>query len=188
MRSRPSSPPFFAAMEVSQPTNLVNMKVVHAQSRPTDLVAGHVASAVAQGTNAPARKRQGNIVMQGDNPASPAGKERVAGATVAAGSARPSAGKMSKVLGMKRKKVPTNKPSSTPFAPTRRSPTVPFNDATSTASEVFDQRAESGGLNNVAAEFVNLLDTNAIDIDQAPIAGFEYNELEGGVDEHGGED
>ncbi|KAE8792686.1 Lactation elevated protein 1 [Hordeum vulgare] len=46
----------------------------------------------------------------------------------------------------------------------------------------------SGGSNNVAAEFVKLLATNAVEIDQAPIAGFDYNELEGSVDDHGGED
>ncbi|XP_044947533.1 uncharacterized protein LOC123396757 [Hordeum vulgare subsp. vulgare] len=62
------------------------------------------------------------------------------------------------------------------------------NSVASTASEVFDEMAGSGGLNNVAVEFVNLLKTNAVDIDQAPIAGFDYNELEGGVDDHDGED
>ena len=32
---------------------------------------------------------------------------------------------------------------------------------------------------------MNLLDTNAVDIDQAPFASFDYNETEGGVDDHG---
>ena len=32
---------------------------------------------------------------------------------------------------------------------------------------------------------MNLLDTNAVDIDQAPFAAFDYNETEGGVDDHG---
>ena len=36
--------------------------------------------------------------------------------------------------------------------------------------------------------FVNLLDTNVVDIDQAPSAEFDYNETEGGVDDHGGEE
>ena len=35
---------------------------------------------------------------------------------------------------------------------------------------------------------MNLLDTNTVDIDQAPFADFDYNEMEGGVDDHGGED
>ena len=32
---------------------------------------------------------------------------------------------------------------------------------------------------------MNLLDTNAVDIDQASFAAFDYNETEGGVDDHG---
>ncbi|KAE8787939.1 ALA-interacting subunit 1 [Hordeum vulgare] len=95
---------------------------------------------------------------------------------------------MSKVSGMKRKKVTTKKPSSTPSAPARRSSMVPFYGAASTAGEVFDERVESGGSNNHAAKFMNLLVTKAVDIDQAPIAGFDYNELKGGIDDHGGED
>ena len=35
---------------------------------------------------------------------------------------------------------------------------------------------------------MNLLDTNAVDIDQAPFAAFDYNEMKGGVDDHGGEE
>ncbi|KAE8794512.1 galacturonosyltransferase 14 [Hordeum vulgare] len=95
---------------------------------------------------------------------------------------------MRKVSYMKEKKVPTKKPSATPSNAMRRSLTVPFYDAASTAAEVFNERAGSGGSNNAAAEFVNLLATNAVDIDQALIAGFDYNELEGGVDDHGSED
>ena len=34
---------------------------------------------------------------------------------------------------------------------------------------------------------MNLLDTNAVDIDEALFAAFEYNETEGGVDDHVGE-
>ena len=33
-----------------------------------------------------------------------------------------------------------------------------------------------------------MLDTNAVDIDQAPFAAFDYNETEGGVDDHGCEE
>ena len=46
----------------------------------------------------------------------------------------------------------------------------------------------SDGSTNATAEFVNLLDTNTADIDQAPFAAFDYNETEGGVDDHGGEE
>ncbi|KAE8782516.1 galacturonosyltransferase 14 [Hordeum vulgare] len=95
---------------------------------------------------------------------------------------------MSKVSDMKQKKVPTKKPSATPSAPARRSPMVPFYGAASTAGDVFDERAGSYGSNNAAAEFVNLLATNAVDIDQAPITDFYYNEMEGGIDDDTGED
>ncbi|KAE8770563.1 putative galacturonosyltransferase 14 [Hordeum vulgare] len=70
----------------------------------------------------------------------------------------------------------------------RCSPMMPFNGAASIAGEVFDEMAGSGGSNNAAAEFVNLLDTNTVDIGQAFFADFDYNETEGGVDDHGGED
>ena len=46
----------------------------------------------------------------------------------------------------------------------------------------------SGGSNNVTAEFVNLLENNVVDIDEAPFTAFEYNEMEGGMDDHGGEE
>ncbi|KAE8777543.1 galacturonosyltransferase 14 [Hordeum vulgare] len=94
---------------------------------------------------------------------------------------------MNKMSGVKRKKVPTKKPSATPSAPTRRSLAVPSYDAASTAREVFDETYGSHGSNNATAEFVHLLATNAVDIDQAPIGSFDYNELEGDVDDHGGE-
>ena len=42
----------------------------------------------------------------------------------------------------------------------------------------------SGDSNNATAEFMNLLDTNAVDIDQAPFEPFKYNEIEAGVDDH----
>ena len=35
---------------------------------------------------------------------------------------------------------------------------------------------------------MHLLDDNTVDIDQAPIGDCDYNELEGGVDDHSGED
>ncbi|KAE8797162.1 hypothetical protein D1007_27716 [Hordeum vulgare] len=120
-------------MEAFQPTDLVNVEVEDVQSRPADFVAGHVAPAVALVTNTPARKWQGNVVVQGDIPAGPAEREGAPGVAAAARSVRSSAGKMSKVSGVKRNKVPTKKPSSTPSAPARCSPTVPFYGASSTA-------------------------------------------------------
>ncbi|KAE8795092.1 galacturonosyltransferase 14 [Hordeum vulgare] len=164
----PSSPTFFAVMEAFQPADLITAEVTHAQSRPTDLVAGHVGPAPAI-ANAPARKRQGNIVVQAGIPAGPAGREGASRTAATLRSGRPPAGKMNKVLGVKRKKVATKKPSAT-------------------AGEVFDEMLGSRGLNNAATEFVHLLATNLVDINQAPISGFNYNELEGGVDDHGGED
>ena len=35
---------------------------------------------------------------------------------------------------------------------------------------------------------MSLLDTNTVDIDQAPFVAFDYDETEGGVDDHGGEE
>lgn len=35
---------------------------------------------------------------------------------------------------------------------------------------------------------MHLLATNAVDIDQAPIGGYDYNELDCGIDDHGGEE
>ena len=46
----------------------------------------------------------------------------------------------------------------------------------------------SGGSDNATAEFVNLLDTNAVYIDQVPFEAFDYNETEAGVDDHGFQD
>ncbi|KAE8769729.1 putative galacturonosyltransferase 14 [Hordeum vulgare] len=69
--------------------------------------------------------------------------------------------------------------------PTRGTLTMPFNVAASTASEVFNKMAS---LNDTNAEFVNLLDTNIVDIEQALIGDFNYNEMDGGVDGNGGED
>ncbi|KAE8770459.1 hypothetical protein D1007_57797 [Hordeum vulgare] len=127
-------------MEASQ-SSLVNVEVAHAQSPPADLVAGHVNPVVAQGTNAPARKRQGNVVVQGGNPAGPATEARASGAAITVRSIRSPTEKVSKVSSMKRNKVPTKStvPSSTPPVSARCSPSMPFNGVASTADEVFDE-------------------------------------------------
>ncbi|KAE8784504.1 hypothetical protein D1007_41947 [Hordeum vulgare] len=149
-------------MEAFQTADLVNVEVAHAQSRPTDLVADHVAPAPAV-ANAPACERQGNTGVQGGIPAGPAGREGASGVVAAARSARLPEGKMNKVSGVKWNKDPTKKHAPTPSSPARRSPTVPSYVAASTAGEVFDERVVSRGSNNPAAEFVNLLATNAVD-------------------------
>ena len=38
------------------------------------------------------------------------------------------------------------------------------------------------------ADFVQMLDDNTVDIDQAPIGDYGYNEMDGGVHGHGGEE
>ncbi|KAE8802994.1 galacturonosyltransferase 14 [Hordeum vulgare] len=127
------------------------------------------------------------MVVQGGNPAAPAAKARAPGANAAARS-RPAAEKVTKAAGGNRKRIPaTNKspPSSSHSIPERDAPAMSFNDAAPPASEVFDEMAGSGGSNNPTSEFVNLLDTNAVDTDQALFAAFDYNETEGGVDDHG---
>ncbi|KAE8817448.1 galacturonosyltransferase 14 [Hordeum vulgare] len=65
---------------------------------------------------------------------------------------------------------------------------MPLNDSTPPAAEVFDEMAGSGGSNNATTEFMNMLDTNAVDIDQASFEPFNYNETDGGVDDHGAAD
>ena len=83
----------------------VTIEVEHAPSARADLVAGHVGpAAVAQANTAPARKRQGNVVMQGGNPAAPAAMARAPGANAAVRS-RPAAEKAGKAAGAKRRKV-----------------------------------------------------------------------------------
>ncbi|KAE8810692.1 hypothetical protein D1007_12623 [Hordeum vulgare] len=106
---------------------------------------------------------------------------------VAARSATPLLEKKGKVSGLKRKKVPTKRSatSSSLFATTRGTPTMPLNGATSIASEVFDEMASS---NDATTKFINLFDTNTFDIDQASIGDLNYKEIDGGVDGHGGED
>ncbi|KAE8770660.1 putative galacturonosyltransferase 14 [Hordeum vulgare] len=167
----------------------VTVEVVHAPSPRADLVASHVDPAVvAQAHAAPSRKRHGNVVVQGGNPAAPAATARAPGASDAV-RARPAAEKTGKAAGVKRRKVPASRkpPYSTSgfFHPQGGAPAMPFNDAAPPASEVFDEMTRSGCSNNATTEFVNMLDTNAADIDQASFEPFYYNETDGGVDDHG---
>ncbi|KAE8767320.1 galacturonosyltransferase 14 [Hordeum vulgare] len=167
----------------------VTVEVAHAPSPWADLVAGHVApAAVAQAHATPSRKRQGNVVVQGGNQAAPAATACAPGANAAV-RFRPAAEKAGKAAGVKRRKVPASrKPpySTSDFIPPQGgAPTMPFNDVTPLTSEVFDGMAGSGGSKNATTEFMNMLDTNAVDIDQASFETFDYNETDIGVDDHG---
>ncbi|KAE8783942.1 hypothetical protein D1007_42496 [Hordeum vulgare] len=139
----------------------VTVEIAHAPSPWVDLVAGHVGPAVAQASAAPARKRQGNVVVHGGNPATPAVKARAPGANAVARS-RPAAEKVTKATGVTRKRIPvTNKPhpSSSHSIPKRDAPTMSFNGVAPPVSEVFDEMAGNGGSNNPTSEFANLLNS-----------------------------
>ncbi|KAE8790769.1 hypothetical protein D1007_34978 [Hordeum vulgare] len=71
----------------------VTVEVAYAPSPRADLFAGHVTPAVvAQAHAAPSRKRKGNVVVQGGNPAAPAATARALGANAVVRS-RPAAEK-----------------------------------------------------------------------------------------------
>ncbi|KAE8817553.1 Lactation elevated protein 1 [Hordeum vulgare] len=170
----------------------VTVEVAHAPSPRADLVAGHVVPAVvAQAHAKPSRKRQGNVVVQGGNPAAPAATTCAPGANAAVRS-RPAAEKADKAASVKRRKVPaTRKPpySTSDFTPPQGgTPAMLLNDVAPPAAEVFDEMAGSGGSNNATTECMNMLDTNAVDIDQASFEPFNYNETDDGVDDHGAAD
>ena len=83
----------------------VTVEVAHAPSPRADLVASHVGPAgVAKAHATHARKRQGNVLVQGGNPAAPAAMARAPGANAAVRS-RPAAEKAGKAAGAKRRKV-----------------------------------------------------------------------------------
>ncbi|KAE8780173.1 putative galacturonosyltransferase 14 [Hordeum vulgare] len=130
---------------------------------------------------------RGQCGRPGQKSAGPVAKARRPGGAAAMRFARPPSEKKGKVSGVKRKKVHTKRSavSSSPSAPAKGIPIIPFNGLASTTSEVFDEMA---GSNDATSEFVNLFDTNTVDTDQAPIIDFDYNEMDGGVDGHGGED
>ncbi|KAE8781419.1 hypothetical protein D1007_45278 [Hordeum vulgare] len=102
--SVPSPRSFLTAMEEPM-LSPVTVEVAHAPSPRADLVAGHVVpAAVAQAHVATSRKRQGNLVVQGGNPAAPAMTACAPGANAAVRS-RPAAEKAGKAAGVKRRKV-----------------------------------------------------------------------------------
>ncbi|KAE8794535.1 Lactation elevated protein 1 [Hordeum vulgare] len=61
---------------------------------------------------------------------------------------------------------------------------MPTNDVVA-AANVFDEMGASDSLHDATIEFVHLLDDNTVDIDQAPIDDYGYNEMDGGVHGHG---
>ncbi|KAE8780574.1 galacturonosyltransferase 14 [Hordeum vulgare] len=172
--------------------SLVTVEVAHAPSPRADIVVGHVASVVvAQTHSVSSRKRQGNVVVQGGNPAAPAATACAPGANAAVRS-RPAAEKFGKAAGVKQRKIPASgKPpySTSDFIPPQGgAPAMPFNDGAPPTREVFDEMAGSGGSNNATTEFLSMLDTNVVDIDQASFEPFDYNEMDDDVDDHGAAD
>ncbi|KAE8820843.1 hypothetical protein D1007_01156 [Hordeum vulgare] len=160
----------------------VTVEVTHAPSPRTDLVASHVGPTVAQASVAPARKRHRNVVVQARNPAAPAAKASAPGANAIAKS-RSATEKVTKIAGVKRKRIPaTNKPppSSSHSILERDAPEMPFNGVAPPASEVFDEMAGSGGSNNPTSEFANLLNSKNYTIleDQALIRAWSVVSLD----------
>ncbi|KAE8783180.1 Lactation elevated protein 1 [Hordeum vulgare] len=158
----------------------ITVEVAHAPFPRADLVVGHVAhAAVSQAHAAPSCKRQGNMVMQGGNPATPTATARAPGANTAVRS-WPAAEKAGKAACINQRKVPASRKipySTSDFIPPQGgAPAMPFNDAA-------PPRA-SGGSSNATTEFMNMLDTNAVGIDQASFEPFNYNEMDGDMDDH----
>ncbi|KAE8791402.1 hypothetical protein D1007_34150 [Hordeum vulgare] len=95
----------------------VTIEVAHTPSPRADLIAGHVGPTVAQDSVARARKRRGNVVAQGGNPAAPTVKARAPGSNAAARS-RSVTEKVTKATDGKSKRIPaTNKPPASSSSP-----------------------------------------------------------------------
>ncbi|KAE8812956.1 hypothetical protein D1007_10053 [Hordeum vulgare] len=134
------------------------VEVAHAPSPRADLVAGHVGLAVAQPSAVPARKREGNVVVPGGNPTAPAAKARAPGANAVMRS-RPAAEKVTKAVGVKRKRILA--PSSSHSIPERDAPAMPFNGVAPPASEVFDEMAGRTRLPNIDTKTWKLRKANS---------------------------
>ncbi|KAE8808215.1 Lactation elevated protein 1 [Hordeum vulgare] len=65
---------------------------------------------------------------------------------------------------------------------------MPVDVYATAASSVFDEMVARDGSHNAIAEFVHLLEDNTIDIDQAPIGDYGYNESDGVVHDHSEEE
>ncbi|KAE8795309.1 Lactation elevated protein 1 [Hordeum vulgare] len=154
----------------------VTVEVAHAPYPQADLVASHVApAAVAQVHVAPSRKRKGNEVVQGRNPAAPAATAHASGDNTAVRS-RPAAEKVGKAAGIKRRKVPASRK-----PPYSTSDFIPRKEVLRRCCPMMP--LPPGGSNNATTEFMNMLVT-----DQASFEPFNYNETDGGVDDHGAAD
>ncbi|KAE8767887.1 Lactation elevated protein 1 [Hordeum vulgare] len=115
-------------------------------------------------------KEAGNMVVQDGNPACPRRDGPALRVPTPQCDPGPAAEKAGKAAGVKRRKVPAS-----------RKPPYSTSDFT-------PPPARSGGSNNATTEFMNMLDMNAVDIDQASFEPFNYNETDGSVDDHGAAD
>ncbi|KAE8772183.1 putative galacturonosyltransferase 14 [Hordeum vulgare] len=173
-------------METFHPSSFT-IEVRHTPNAPPDLVASHVAPVVIQPSSVPSRKWQRSVVVQGGLSADPVGWARApaAAAIDAAIPGRPASTRKGKVSGMKRKKAVARSTPPTPplVAPARATPRMPADDNATAATNVFDEMGTSW-----TAKFVHLWNDNTVDIKQAPIDYYGYNELDGGVHDHGGKE
>ncbi|KAE8787103.1 putative galacturonosyltransferase 14 [Hordeum vulgare] len=64
---------------------------------------------------------------------------------------------------------------------------MPVDGYATVVSNVFDKMGARDSLHDATDEFMHLLDDNAVDIDQALIGDYGYNELDGRVHDHGEE-
>ncbi|KAE8790262.1 hypothetical protein D1007_35402 [Hordeum vulgare] len=128
----------------------VTVEVAHAPSPA--LVAGHVGPTVAHASAAPSPALvAGHVgptcVVPGRNPTAPATKARAPGAKAVVRS-RPTTEKVTKAVGVKRKRIQAP-PSSSHSIPERDALAMPFNGVADPASEVFDEMAGRTRLPNI---------------------------------------
>ncbi|KAE8770595.1 putative galacturonosyltransferase 14 [Hordeum vulgare] len=88
-----------------------------------------------------------------------------------------------KLAGVKHKKMAAR--ATPPTAPlivvATAAPRMPNNDYAPSTSNVFGKMGASDIFHDATTKFVHLLDANTVDIDQASIGDYCYNELGGGV-------
>ncbi|KAE8794637.1 putative galacturonosyltransferase 14 [Hordeum vulgare] len=101
--------------------------------------------------------------------------------------------KMHKVTGVKRKKADSKGTSSTtphpPLIATPRAyPRTLVDHPATVVPEVFDEMGASTDVHDATVEFVHMLDNNDVNIDQASINDYGYNEMDDGVHGHSEED
>ncbi|KAE8807206.1 putative galacturonosyltransferase 14 [Hordeum vulgare] len=90
--------------------------------------------------------------------------------------------------GRKRKKVGAiENPPMPPMIAPAKTPRMPADGYATSAFNVFDQIGVRDGWHDVTVDVVHLSDDNTVDIDQAAIDDYGYNELDGSVHDHGEE-